>query len=531
MSHPETAAVSVTFDGVADDGAPGEGDNVLADVEQRATEFTEDLLSGAVARGGNLFVDGGVWSGSPTLFSVTTVADTQVVAYYEVEGLPGQRVCFATVAARRLGSTTWTYKKPLWSDSSCFDPADTHHKLTVVLDDQGLAHVAGGMHNSAMRYFRTSASVFDDPANIATMASYPLVEPSGEQGVTYPNFCARRMARCCSSSRSGPPASVRHGWPDGIPSRRRGHGRDRAVVSWDPSVDPDGLFGDPQEVFFDGAWRIAGGFKSSEHLANGDSKFGKHVFYASSPDFGAFSNAHGEPVTLPILQTSTSVIVDSPPNGGIRAVNMAFDHQNRPMLGYAVYDDPSNMFCGGPQEGKLMGRVAIYDGTSWQKVNIWCSTLAWSGEGSDDPFFFSVWAPDDWTDDFGQRKYIVALSSQGSVKQFFTIDPDTLVVTGPSTIDPRGAPEPQECPPAIGKDGGRWIDRPRYPPESPYYKYPWQEQLNFSTGDAEAESYYWLTHDASVQAYGMQVDLDVNPEPALYSPELLRSVVEDHQRP
>ena len=128
------ASVHVNFDGVANDGLIGEYDNVHSDVESLATEFLQDL--NALEPGSELLVSDSVWSGSQTPFALSTEGNTQVVAFYEVMERPRPKDadpdtssrgvelgpngryyaarCALTVAARELGSTTWTKQRLNW---------------------------------------------------------------------------------------------------------------------------------------------------------------------------------------------------------------------------------------------------------------------------------------------------------------------------------------------------------------------------------------------------------------------------------
>ena len=118
LDHKEP--VNVSFDGIANDGLNGEGDNVGNDVERLADGiFAGYRRHGA---GSELLVSESVWSGSRTPFAISTVASTQVVAFYEVmqeafTTLDDEEVsakCLITVAARELGDKDWTRVQLDW---------------------------------------------------------------------------------------------------------------------------------------------------------------------------------------------------------------------------------------------------------------------------------------------------------------------------------------------------------------------------------------------------------------------------------
>ena len=223
------ASVEVTFDGVANDGLIGEYDNVHSDVESLATEFLQDL--NALEPGSELLVSDSVWSGSQTPFALSTEGNTQVVAFYEVMGRgveegPNGRYfaarCALTVAARELGSTTWTKQRlnwreqePLWFPNyppthewpSCdtsaewtrlydkalddaippeeqrpeasfiqIGPQDGHNRIVLAFDQQGYLHLSANMHVDPMRYWRSQSPVRGHPSRISGMERHPVID-------------------------------------------------------------------------------------------------------------------------------------------------------------------------------------------------------------------------------------------------------------------------------------------------------------------------------------------------------------------
>src|SRR5262249_55759178 len=107
-----TVPVHKTTDGVADDGGPGELDNIFDDVEGLRTNYQADdaiLAVGPVGLKGQLLVEDSEWSGWNVPIGGTTEGDVQAVAYFDQTGVNqiGWAVCQVAVAARRIGSATW----------------------------------------------------------------------------------------------------------------------------------------------------------------------------------------------------------------------------------------------------------------------------------------------------------------------------------------------------------------------------------------------------------------------------------------
>jgi len=189
----------VTRDGQANDGVPGEGDNVLPSVEHVDVDpFNFRADDAVIARGGALPVAAETWPAAGD-FDLETRREVgvQALAYYDEDGKIG-------VAARRIGETTWVRTQPL--PTIYVKSWDQHRYLELAFDPDGRLHLIGNLHGlsigqtelvevccSPLQYFRTPDPV-DDPEDVLTLTRSAMVSAGPdvplpfEDVATYPEF-------------------------------------------------------------------------------------------------------------------------------------------------------------------------------------------------------------------------------------------------------------------------------------------------------------------------------------------------------
>ena len=89
-------------------------------------------------------VVGPIWSGHPVDFSFISRGDTLYAAYYAGNSRE------LTVARRNPASGTWSTKT--LTGAAATVGWDSHNSIVMVIDAQGLIHIAANMHNNPLRY-------------------------------------------------------------------------------------------------------------------------------------------------------------------------------------------------------------------------------------------------------------------------------------------------------------------------------------------------------------------------------------------
>ena len=478
--------VSVTFDAQYNDGDVGEGDYVALDVERRGTNFVADDT--VLAQGAELSVSPLAWSASDTKFAMSTQDDGQVVAFYEQVG-----GCYLTVAARALGSTTWSFKQLDWSENGngsapgCV--ADTHYNIRLAVDLDGFLHVVSGMHHSPMRYFRTDGSIRDDPTEVSTLTRHPVVDAPGyEGGVTYPEFFRTQDGTQMLSYRQPGRESIRA-------SRFDPH-----TKTW--SYIPDGMLfqGNPyrQHVQRDGwvhsfARFFRGGAMQSQTLA-----------YVRTKDGLVYENANGQPVDLPVSAATTEAHIEYNSEGGIRPYHFTFDSAENPVVGYLVYDNDENgNTCPANTQPVLKARLAVFRNGQWLKKDIKCTDFAWVNAG---PKFLNPGVPNTWfmaapSERWlnGQRVYVVSTiignTAYGVEKEYFVLDWETLDLVSQHATPPGGEPAvvdwSDQC---ATHPYNQWAT----PVPSGVPPAQWVRRYEPGVGDLDSEDFYRLVHELAI---------------------------------
>ena len=256
-----------------------------------------------------------VWSAHPVDFAIETADNRQYVAYYDAERQ-------MTVAARRLGSTEWTYQR-LPSRLGW----DSHNAIVVATDSAGFVHVAGNMHGAPLVYFRTQR-----PHDLTTLRREQMIG-SRERHVTYPHFVRDANGELFFHYRDG----------------KSGKGV-RIFNRWDPADQRWSRYLD--RPLFDGLGRASayltgplpgpdGGFHLVWVWRDTPSGATNHdISYARSADLAHWETAGGEPLELPLTPADTAAIVDPVPAGGGLAgisFNVGWDAEGRPVVNYVKY--------------------------------------------------------------------------------------------------------------------------------------------------------------------------------------------------
>jgi hypothetical protein len=524
-----TAAVRKTADGVADDGAPGENDNVFGDVEGLRTNYQSDdaiLAAGPAGVQGQLLLEDSVWSGWNVPFGLATEGDVQAAASFDRTGTTpiGTAICQVAVAARRIGSPTW-YKTTI---ATPYQPCanDTHNTLEVALDDDGRLHVAGNMHNTTMTYFRTTASVAADPANVSTIQRFPVIDSATvanpfvphplaawngpaftttsapyEQSVTYPVFRRGTDGSFLLEYRIGNSGNG-DVWVAKFDRTTQTWSRvfDGPVFSWNDSLD-NTLSAYHQATLHGGRWAAELTFRSNALNEYGKIYYGKYLGWATSGNWGLdatgqsdWYNAAGTRLSLPLRQDTPNLLVDQSTVGGIWRVPFGWDADDRPMIAYSIYDDAA----GSPTRGKLGVRLARFESGAWHKVQVAQFGFDWSSANIDDPFAFWVGAPTVSTE--AGTKYVwVLLSSSipgllGANQGWHKFQYDTLAKVGVFASGPPAPPNP--C--ATGNNGHVFfpavMNEVSYTP--PNANYDWGPIWHDSEGNADptggSQDFYYL---------------------------------------
>ncbi len=251
-----------------------------------------------------------------------TSGTTQYVAYYAANKE-------MTVAQRTTSSDTWV-RQPLGN----YVGTDGHNAVGFALDRDGQLHVAGNMHAVPLIYFRTS--VAGDATSLTKIAS--MVDPQTEQSETYPNFI-----------RNGDGALV-YNYRDGV----SGNGvtyyniYDETTKTWSRLLDQPLFDGQntgnayPQGPTLgpDGYFHIVWVWRST-----GDAATNHDVCYARSKDLAHWETVDGDPLSLPITQSTKGVLVDPIPIfGGLlnNVPNVGFDADHRVLVTYYKLDKALN---------------------------------------------------------------------------------------------------------------------------------------------------------------------------------------------
>ncbi|MCD6304492.1 MAG: BNR repeat-containing protein, partial [Planctomycetes bacterium] len=259
-----------------------------------------------------------VWPGQPVGFCLLTVGRRQFAAFYDDQ----RRM---TVAARTIDSRSWRFvrlpERLGW---------DSHNYVTMTADKEGYLHLAGNMHCTALKYYRTRR-----PWDIATFQRVEKMVGPRERRCTYPRFFRGPGGRLIFTYRDGSSGNGDQVYNVYQPKTRTwrrlldtpltaGRGKMNAYLRG-PVAGPDGW------------WHVCWVWRDTP-----DCKTNHDLSYARSRDLVHWRTAAGEPVELPMTIKTPGLIVDPvPPGGGIINGNTAigFDAAGRVIVSYHKFDE------------------------------------------------------------------------------------------------------------------------------------------------------------------------------------------------
>jgi len=300
-------------------------------------------------------VVGAVWSGHPVDFALVAKGDTVYAAYYH--GNTKQ-----IVVAMKTPGGSWRSKS--LTGAAATVGWDSHNSLTMVIDGQGLLHLAGNMHNNPIRYWRSNV-----PGEIDSLVQVTSMVGTQEASVTYPVFVKALNGDLAFIYRDGGSGAGNHiinKWNPTTKTWSRLLGTNlftgssttgtRSVYFGDndagPVAGPDGWY----HLFW--FWR-----------ATSDAATTHRVSYMRSLNLTSWVTAGGTSVTLPVsFDNNPGVIVDNVPQfaGLINRGQIGFDSQNRPIISYHKHD--STVAGGYTQAYNARlenGAWVVYKTTSW----------------------------------------------------------------------------------------------------------------------------------------------------------------------
>lgn len=456
----------VTFDGRADDGEPGERDNVTGAVEAidvHPFNYRADLS--ALSRGGTMSL-WDTWVADGTFDLATRPeAGVQVVGYYDTDG-------YVRVAARRLGETSWVHTPRL--PTIFVKQRDGHRAIRLAFDPDGRLHLASNHHGtgdhdpgepvlvccSPLQYFRTPQPV-NDPEDVMTLTRIGMRSPDfenpipSEDVVTYPNFFTGEDGRFYFTYRDG----YSHGAEFYVNEldRRTGTWRNpNGGVPWFSGVqgfvNPDeagayGTFswdGDRFHLIFRASWRKKQrcGVDPVDHRCL--------LFHVWTRDFDRFYDVAGTEVATPLSPAALppSMVLDRAELGGLSWMNSAIRRNHRPIVGYMKF--VTTRVRDGVTEGSWQAFVATWDGAAWRQrqlssFDLWFPTQTEDGIAVDLPSIVSIVGP---IDDGDRERWFVratVFASPAQATGWFELDPDRLDL----------APTPDFTPPPAGECDSR----------------------------------------------------------------------------
>lgn len=239
---------------------------------------------------------------------ITTVGDTQFVAYYDDQG----RVI---VGSRKLGDSEWELTPTALTGNN----KDAHNMISLIADGDGYLHISWDHHGHSLRY-----AVSKTPATPDFGEKVPMTGQT-ETNVTYPQFFKLASGDLIFFYRDG--ASGRGNlvmnrydlkqkkWTQLHNNLISGEGQRNAY--WQCSVGGDG------SIHLSWVWRESPGVETNHDLC-----------YAKSADGGlSWTKSDGTPYQLPITQDSAEIAQAIPQKHElINQTSMCVDGEGHPII-------------------------------------------------------------------------------------------------------------------------------------------------------------------------------------------------------
>ncbi|MGI6455158.1 MAG: BNR repeat-containing protein [bacterium] len=271
----------------------------------------------------------------------------QYIAFYDPEHQ-------MTVGKRKLGTADWEFaklpEKVGW---------DTHNKVVIFMDREGMLHVTGNMHNHPLKYYRTRS-----PGDIHSFEPIHTWAGIHEEAVTYPTLVQLRDKSCHMMYRYG----------------RSGDGM-RILVHYDetsqkwsgtgPFINGRDAVPDCNAYPFGVTVEDSGGEFPSEgivedhqgvlHIAwcwrdTPDVVTNFDICYAKSTDGGiTWRKWDGTELELPITPENAEVVDDIPQKSGLINIGiLAVTRDGIPHIGYTRFDENGHnqMYIATPVESR-----------------------------------------------------------------------------------------------------------------------------------------------------------------------------------
>ena len=269
------------------------------------------------------------------------------------------------IARRQLGTTSWSiYNTTLIANSI----SDDHDMISMAVNGDGLLHLSWGMHNNALKYTTSTASVLNNnPIVIGSSPLHPMPSPLTSDGyansVTYPEFYNMPDGDLLFLMRTGSSG-------DGNENIYR---YDNASDSWSKVITPvingiassQNAYMNTTVVTNTGAlmmswtWRDTPAYQSNHDVCFAQSTNGGTSWTSIT---GAPINSGTSAITL---SSPNQIVVNIPMNSSlINQTSMTVDKSNLPLV--------ATWWAPGTPQGNYTRQymLAYFDGSQWQSSQI-----------------------------------------------------------------------------------------------------------------------------------------------------------------
>ncbi len=283
--------------------------------------------------------------------ALTTIADTQFVAFYDADG-------WLTLGKRHIDSHEWILRRTQYTGNVL----DAHNVISIGADSKGFLHVSFDHHGQRLNYCRSVA-----PFALELGDKEPMTGED-EESVTYPEFhkmASGRLVFVYRDGASGRGNLVMNVYDDSLRIWHRVHsnlisGEEQRNAYWQICTDRQGT------MHLSWVWRETWLVETNHDLC-----------YARSTDEGrTWQRSDGSPYELPITAQSAEVAWHIAQGSElINQTGMCADQQGRPMIA-TYWREASDSI---PQY-----RLVWYDGSEWkaEQVSDRKSPFSLSGGGT-----------------------------------------------------------------------------------------------------------------------------------------------------